>query len=232
MFKMRALDDDDGTTWITWLSSTEDYAGVGFPGGTPTPVGSMVAGSAVVAGVVSDAGGMDESIFMSVVDGLYERTGGYGTPTAGDFTTGVRYVFHRAIVVTGIRFAWGGGVGAKTIRASLWQYAGSGTRLAQVDVAVNAAGIYEATFAAPYTIAAAYVGPSVVATIWDTAGAGGHYNKFSTPLGDGEVTAGHMTVAKSITMNERPGRYGAGDVSPGSLASSPECYGVEPIIQL
>ena len=47
-YRMRAL--DDGAGYVTWVSSTADFAGAGFPGGTPTPVGSMVAGSAVVIG--------------------------------------------------------------------------------------------------------------------------------------------------------------------------------------
>lgn len=48
-YRMRALDDNDGTTWISWTSvGSADYAGSGFATGSPTPVGSMVAGSVVV----------------------------------------------------------------------------------------------------------------------------------------------------------------------------------------
>jgi len=47
-FKMRA--EDSGAGYVTWLATTPDYAGVGYPSGTPTPVGAMVPGSAVVAG--------------------------------------------------------------------------------------------------------------------------------------------------------------------------------------
>jgi hypothetical protein len=47
-FKMRAKDSLAG--YVTWISSpAPDFAGAGYSGGTPTPVGSMVPGSAVVA---------------------------------------------------------------------------------------------------------------------------------------------------------------------------------------
>lgn len=46
-YKMRAKDSLAG--YVTWIATTPDFAGAGYAGGYPTPVGSMVVGSAVVA---------------------------------------------------------------------------------------------------------------------------------------------------------------------------------------
>lgn len=46
-YKMRAKDSLAG--YVTWIATTPDFAGAGYSGGYPTPVGSMVVGSAVVA---------------------------------------------------------------------------------------------------------------------------------------------------------------------------------------
>lgn len=48
LYKMRAQDSGGG--YVTWISSfSPDFAGSGYAGGSPTPVGPMVPGSAVVA---------------------------------------------------------------------------------------------------------------------------------------------------------------------------------------
>lgn len=49
-FKMRARDDGvPAPGYVTWVVTDEpDFAGAGFSGGSPTPVGSMIAGSAAV----------------------------------------------------------------------------------------------------------------------------------------------------------------------------------------
>jgi hypothetical protein len=49
-FKMRAQDDGAAPPgYVTWISQNDpDFAGTGFAGGTPTPIGSMIPGSAVV----------------------------------------------------------------------------------------------------------------------------------------------------------------------------------------
>jgi hypothetical protein len=46
-FKMRAL--DSLASYVVWIATTPDFAGAGYLGGVPTPVGAMVVGSAVVA---------------------------------------------------------------------------------------------------------------------------------------------------------------------------------------
>ena len=50
-YKMRAQDDGSPAPgYITWVAlNSPDFAGAGFSGGTPTPVGSMIPDSAVVA---------------------------------------------------------------------------------------------------------------------------------------------------------------------------------------
>lgn len=49
-FKMRARDDGvPAPGYVTWVVTDEPaFDGAGFSGGTPTPVGSMIPGSAVV----------------------------------------------------------------------------------------------------------------------------------------------------------------------------------------
>ncbi|KKL99146.1 hypothetical protein LCGC14_1817340 [marine sediment metagenome] len=47
-YKMRAQDDGvPAPGFVTWISIGPDFTGTGFSGGTPTPVGSMIPGSAV-----------------------------------------------------------------------------------------------------------------------------------------------------------------------------------------
>ncbi len=50
-FKMRGRDDgrSPGSDYIIWLhtGAEPDFAGAGFAGGTPTPIGSLIAGSVV-----------------------------------------------------------------------------------------------------------------------------------------------------------------------------------------
>jgi len=50
-FKMRAQDSGAAPPgYVTWTAmGTPDFAGTGYSGGTPTPVGPMVSGSAIVA---------------------------------------------------------------------------------------------------------------------------------------------------------------------------------------
>lgn len=50
-YKMRAQDDGVALPgYVTWIVTDDpDFAGAGFSGGTPTPVGSMIPGSAIVA---------------------------------------------------------------------------------------------------------------------------------------------------------------------------------------
>ena len=49
-YKMRAQDRNVALPgFVTWISTgSPDFAGVGYPGGTPTPVGPMIPGSAII----------------------------------------------------------------------------------------------------------------------------------------------------------------------------------------
>lgn len=50
-FKMRGRDDGrtPGSDYIIWIFTglTPDFAGIGFAGGSPTPIGSLIPGSVV-----------------------------------------------------------------------------------------------------------------------------------------------------------------------------------------
>ncbi len=52
-YTMRAIDAGRpaGSNYITWEATTADFAGAGYASGSPTPIGSMVVGSAVVVAV-------------------------------------------------------------------------------------------------------------------------------------------------------------------------------------
>jgi hypothetical protein len=48
-YKMRG--QDSGATlpgFVTWVSNSPDFEGAGYFGGTPTPIGSMIADSVVI----------------------------------------------------------------------------------------------------------------------------------------------------------------------------------------
>lgn len=52
-YKMRARDSGAAAPgYVTWVASTKDFAGAGYAGALPTPVGAMVAGSVIVVGEI------------------------------------------------------------------------------------------------------------------------------------------------------------------------------------
>ncbi|MBK8997432.1 MAG: hypothetical protein IPM35_17020 [Myxococcales bacterium] len=195
------------------------------PRGPTGPAGA--AGATGPTGPQGPAGITDEGIFQSWIEFFIDRHGSFGNVAAGSFTTGARYLMKSARTITGIRFVWGGAV-ARTIKACLWQYGGGGARLVTAqDCAVNGAGIYVATFAVPYVVPAAYVGSSILASIWEKSGT--EYTRFTTAgIGDASVTQ-HLTIGRHVTVQEEPKRYGAGDVNPANLGAG-EWYAVEPVV--
>lgn len=78
---------------------------------------------------------------------------------------GSAFFFTSAATVTGAQFYWGDAT-SKTIRVKLWD--NSGNQLKSVDVAVNGAGWYTATFASSYS-ASPWIG--YVVSHWETSGA-------------------------------------------------------------
>lgn len=201
---------DEGALYTKDVSGTTQLYYRPNSSGTPVQLG----GSA----------GASESLEQSWVD-MFSAKYGIGTTAAGSYTTGAAYVFKRRVVVTGIRFMWAGAA-AETIRASLFRFT-DGTRLATVDVSTTGAGIYVATFAAPYTILASDVAQILTTGIWQTAGT--LYTRYT---GGGMGEAGVTTpfpIARSALVKENPIRFVLGDGAP-SGNSATEWYAVEPVL--
>lgn len=169
-------------------------------------------------------GAATEKLQHSWVDLLSSKHSSFGETSVGSYTVGATYVFTRRVTINGIRFAWAGSA-STTVRASLYRFT-DGTKLATVDVAVSAGGIYTATFATPHLIAAADVAQYLTCAIWQTGGS--IYSLYTGGVGEAGVSA-PFSVARSALIKENPGRYAAGDASPSSFTAG-EYYAVEPVI--
>ena len=144
---------------------------------------------------------------------------------AGSFTTATGFVVMRPLVLTGLRFYRP--AGAATIKCSLWS--GVGASMATVNVAVNAAGIYTATFASPVSL------PIISGSV-----AGVNYYKVS--MWENSATNYTKWTAFPIRSPAYPfmgspsmqwtqfGIWGAGDSAPSSVTAS-EWYALEPVFQ-
>jgi hypothetical protein len=94
------------------------------------------------------------------------------TGVNGSFTIACSfYVSASGHTSTGVRFYWVGGLGALTIKASLWQATGNGTgsRVVSANGSVNAAGEYTISWA-PQTLVP---GEQYAVSVWETTGSNG-----------------------------------------------------------
>ena len=93
--------------------------------------------------------------------------------SAGNYSTGSVGMFSYGATIKGLRFYWPGNItgfpALASIKCSVWDMSTS-TRLATVTVAVAAAGIYEALFAAPLTLTGAEIGHFLAFTMYETTG--------------------------------------------------------------
>lgn len=129
------------------------------------------------------------------------------TTSAGNFTIAVQLKLQTAsLATTGAQFWWVGGLGAKTIRVSLWDRT-SATRLAFQDIAVNAAGVYNAAWSITLTNQTHVYAVSM----WDTSGAVFQNGAIASgPAGAYPVKPGGVLVAMTHLS------FGAGDANPTS----------------
>jgi hypothetical protein len=214
-------DSQASTDWVSGIAGTTlDYRV------DASYVGVTLAAPPATVQTVQTAS-HDEAIFLSWVDFFLGRSGGsFGTSLAGSFTTGVRYLIRRNATVIGARFAWAGA--AATIRVSLWQFGGAGTRLTFENFAIPGAGIHTVMFSTPWVVPAAYVGSSILVAIWNTSGA--TYTLYEAAVGLGDaLTTTHLTVGRSVTIQENPIRFSAGDTNPSGQAVN-EFYAIEPVL--
>ncbi len=150
---------------------------------------------------------------MSAVD--LALAGATVTSDAGSFTYGELVLATRAgLVMTGIRFYWPGGLGALSVKVSLWNPAG--TRLDSATVAVNAAGEYTGLFASPQTLVAF---KDYRITTWETSGA---YATMITGANLSTFTGATLVIGNFNNKDHWPGYfryqgfYVAGDAYPTS----------------
>lgn len=139
------------------------------------------------------------------------------TLTAGNYTTATRFFVDRAATLTGVRFWWPGGA-SRTIKVSLWDAAG--VRLASTTVAVNAAGLYVATFAAALTAGVIYR-----VSLWDNSGVS--YLKTTSAAANVLVPA-RIFAAGGGLYYEAITYFGAGDTFPNGTGS--EAYLMDPLV--
>lgn len=181
------------------------------PAGPSGPTGPT--GPTGPAGPTGPEGPRTEEFLSSVVDlapFLARDLGG------GSYTVGMRFAPMRPMTVTGVRFYWPA-TSAKTVRCSLWKV-GTG-RLAQVDIAVNAEGVYVANFAAGVAINPDSwnrndTNTSYFVSVWETSGTVfPRLTEQAFPL--------PMLIARSI-LGLNLGCWGAGDVIPTGFYPSSE----------
>lgn len=169
------------------------------------------------------------ALFFSPVDAV--NSGAWtSTIKAGSYSTGSKFMPTVAMSITGARFYWAGGVGAKTIKVSLWNN-GTSTRVATTTIAVNAAGIYTPTFSSAYAITGSSVNQSFSIAIWENSGT----NFFSVTPDGWRLWPGASSTNTFGMALWGPSMYcggfswyGAGDVSPATSWTTSDQYPVEP----
>ncbi len=163
------------------------------------------------------------------------------TNVSGNQTCGAAFFNSRAIVIPGIRFYWKKNGANKTINVALWTINSNttGTKIANVDVAVNATGAFTGTFGSAQSMAA---NSRWMVSMWEKGGAeftaGGHsvatgYDAFvlgySAAAANGDRTA--LMCGHGIFHG---GYFVAGaNTYPGTAAPSAigdRFYPVEPVI--
>jgi hypothetical protein len=167
--------------------------------------------------------GYTSSIGFSTVDFCVANG---STSGAASVTVGNTVRFLKPVTVTGIRFYWVGGVGAKTVKVTLWD--SSNVSVGTANVSVNAAGAYTGTFTGvvvgssvcykTYTLAAWENGGSLYTYTSDTSS---HPN---TTIDNTAYLANPWLEVLST------GIYNAGDGQPTTeLGGAGEYYALEPI---
>lgn len=176
------------------------------------------------AGAQGPPGGVGASVtalYLSIVDiaagaglaGILNNSGnktrgiGFGAIQAGHYCTGAR-------------FYWAGP--ATTLTIDLWSSA-TNTSVATVNVAVTGTpGIYTVTFATPYLLTA---GLSMGLTVWDTAGASGHYTTYNGTTTGTAPLRGYMPASSgtgTVVLGPFVSACGYG----GSASSADGVYGL------
>ncbi len=132
-------------------------------------------------------------------------------------TVGRAYSFDDTVSITGLKFWWSGGGGALTVKCQLWDPAGVSQKT--VNVAVNAAGIYTATWATPWVIPGADVGGRYMFSTWETSGT--YYQNTAGVLNPEMADASGGALTPAVLMGHHVMMATPKGVDPG-----PNCYSV------
>jgi hypothetical protein len=92
--------------------------------------------------------------------------------TAGDINAARVWCYDDLVVgqqCTGMRFYWPGGAGPLTVRARLYSDGGT-VEQRSVDVAVDAAGVYDVVWGLPFSLSAGYAYNEMSVAMWETSG--------------------------------------------------------------
>jgi hypothetical protein len=165
---VRALEIDPGDP-ITGLVVEYRWSASRGPVGPRGPSGAT--GATGGTGATGAAGASSGDTLWSPPQsgmGSGSRVGTIAVAAEGDYTLGARYTVIAERTIRGVRFYWPGGVGAKVVRASIFDELN--TTIATVDTAVNAAALVEAEFASPLAISGALVGSTLTVGLYVTDG--------------------------------------------------------------
>ncbi len=141
---------------------------------------------------------------------------------SGDVTGGRQFMFDGAVTVLGLKFYWPGGVGALTVKCQLWDP--SSSSVASVNVSVNAAGVYTATFGSPYDVAGADAAKPFIFSAYETSGLYYAQVTLDTPETTGDVVGHHIIHLGHL--------YASGDAVPSNPVSGAagNYFPIEPVL--
>jgi hypothetical protein len=152
------------------------------------------------------------------------KSGAISCPTlGGDYTTGITFQFLQTGTVSTARIYWPGGLGATSVKVSLWDSAatlrGSGT------VAVNAAGLYTVTMGSPISVGVSDVGFLWTIGMYET----GTGSETRSPDADVPYAFGIKFIWAPYLMMVTTFLYDAGDTRPTIIVGAGTGVPVEPI---
>lgn len=217
-------------TFRSLVNADLPASGVGAGSCTNCNLTYNAQGIITVAGNGSSGSGVSTDGW-SLVDAVAADTTNVNMAVGGSFTVGGKLKFTHTLTVTGGRFYWAGGVGAKTVVVTLWDP--SNASVGSGSVAVNSAGVYSVTFSSSVSVLSANVMKVYTIGMWDNSG-----NGYTRLVGAGyPLIPGRSDSSSALSVLASPhvmwtGMYfnGAGNSQPttSSLGGSTEFYPVEP----
>jgi hypothetical protein len=140
---------------------------------------------------------------------------------AFDTTQGKLVRFMRAVSWTGNRVYWPGGHGDRTMTVTAWK---GGSKIATGSTTVNAAGIYEISFASPVAVSGASIGDLYTCAFRDGSRV--------VYLSDANILPSQPFLSSPYVLVTNAAYYagGGGDADPNTSAGAPTAYCVEPIL--